>query len=206
MVSNSVHLDIMSSEKNPTRERILKSTWTLLERGGANAVRMSDIAKAAKISRQALYLHFPNRAELLVATTRYLDEVYDVDARLEPSRTATSGSARLVAWVDAWCTYIPLIYGVGKALMAMKDTDEEAKAAWSNRMSAVREGCAAAVRGLAHDDLLTNTLTEDEATDALWSLLSVRMWEHLRIDCGWEQDRYVALMQEMAAAALLRQA
>ena len=87
----------MSSENNPTRERILKSTWSLLEAGGASSVRMSDIAKAAKISRQALYLHFPNRAELLVATTRYLDEVYDVDTRLLASRTAKTGTDRLSA-------------------------------------------------------------------------------------------------------------
>ncbi len=194
---------MMSSEKNPTRDRILKSTWSLLEGGGGGTVRMSDIAKAAKISRQALYLHFPNRAELLVATTRYLDEVYDVEARLRPSRAATSGVERLRAWVDAWCNYIPLIHGVGKALMAMQATDVEAQAAWANRMSAVREGCAAAVSALEQDGQLTDGLSPAEATDALWSLLSVRLWEHLRIDCGWDQARYVALMQEMADGLLV---
>jgi len=73
-----------------TRTRILKSAWKLLEAEGANAVRMGDIAKAAGISRQALYLHFPARADLLIATTRYLDEVYDIESKLAPSRTAAS--------------------------------------------------------------------------------------------------------------------
>lgn len=192
----------MSSEKNPTRDRILKSTWTLLESGDGNAVRMSDIAKAAKISRQALYLHFPNRAELLIATTRYLDEVYDVDAQLAKSRSATSGRARLDAWVKAWGSYIPTIYGVAKALMAMKDEDAEAAAAWNDRMQALREGCAAAVRMLKDDNVLRQDLSEKDATDLLWTLQSVRNWEQLRLECGWTQEKYIAEMQKMSRRLL----
>jgi hypothetical protein len=49
---------------------------------------MSDIAEATGISRQAAYLHFASRTELLVAVTPHLDEVLDVDRRLAPSRAA----------------------------------------------------------------------------------------------------------------------
>jgi AcrR family transcriptional regulator len=61
----------MSSEKISTKTRILDTTWKLLEARDKNT-RMSDIAKAVGISRQALYLHFPTRAALLIATTRHL--------------------------------------------------------------------------------------------------------------------------------------
>lgn len=193
----------MSSEKNLTRDRILKATWSLLEEGGGNAVRMSDIAKAAQISRQALYLHFPTRAELLGATTRYLDEVYDVDALLIESRSAATGSERLAAWVRAWGDYIPKIYGVAKALMAMQDSDAEAAQAWSERMQAVRHGCAAAVVALEADGTLNPMLGVDAATDVLMTLLSVRTWENLCRDCGWSQADYIARMQEIASRALV---
>lgn len=193
----------MSSEKNPTRDRILKSTWTLLEEGTASAVRMSDIAKAAKISRQALYLHFPNRAELLVATTRYLDEVHDIEGQLRASRDATNGTERLAEWIAVWGNYIPKIYGIGKALMAMQDSDAEAAAAWNDRMQAVREGCAAAVAALSGDGVLTSEMSEMEATDALWALQSVRLWEQLRLECGWSQERYIELIHQMARRMLL---
>lgn len=193
----------MSSEKNPTRARILKSTVRLLERGGGQKVRMSDIAKAAGISRQALYLHFPTRAELLVASTRYLDEVNDVDRLLAASRAAR-GTARLTAWVEVWGNYIPKIYGVAKALMAMQDTDEEAAAAWADRMGAVRHGCAAAVRALSDDGVLADGLREEQATDLLWALLSVRGWEQLRFQSGWTQDDYVAQMTTAAMRCLVR--
>ena len=194
----------MSRDGKPTRDRILKTTRKLLEAGTGSAVRMSDIAKAAKISRQALYLHFPNRAELLIATTRHLDEVNDIDSQLAESRNATSGKDRLRIWVDVWGNYIPKIYGVGKALMAMKDSDDEAKSAWDDRMNAVRQGCAATVRQLAKDGDLSPAHDEKTATDLLWSLQSVRLWEHLIQDCGWSQKAYIEHIQDLAAKALIR--
>lgn len=192
----------MSRKNESTRNRILKSAWTLLEKG-EGPVRMSDIAKAAKISRQALYLHFPNRADLLIAVTRHLDEVHDVEARLAESRMAASGVRRLQAWIAAWGDYIPQIHGVARALMAMRDHDAEARAAWEGRMAAMREGCAAAVAALEADGDLREGLSPVEATDLLWSLLSVRVWEQLRLDCGWPQERYIAVTQETARRALV---
>ena len=194
----------MSRAENPTRDRILSATLQLLENGGANAIRMSDIAKASKISRQALYLHFPNRAELLIATTRHLDQVHDIQNQLAGTRTAATGRKRLAAWVDVWGNYIPTIYGVAKALLAMRDTDAEASAAWDDRMAAMREGCAAAVAALKRDGDLVAGMSEVEATDLLWTLLSVRNWEHLRRDCGWSHARYLDVMRQTAEQALTK--
>jgi AcrR family transcriptional regulator len=194
----------MSSEKNQTRERILKSTWSLLEAEGGSKVRMADIAKAAKVSRQAVYLHFPNRAELLTATTRYLDEVFDIDARLQKSRAAKTGIERLHAWVAAWGDYIPLIYGVARAIMAMKDSDAEAMVAWNDRMQAVREGAEAAVEALEKDGALREGLSVTEATDMLWALQSVEMWEILRHTCNWSQERYIEHIKDTAVRMLVQ--
>ena len=192
----------MSSAKIDTRTRILESTWKLLESDGGETVRMSDIAKAAGVSRQAVYLHFPNRADLLIATTRHLDDVLNVDARLEKSRAADSGIERLTAFIDAWGNYIPEIHGVARALLAMKDTDAEADAAWRDRMQAVRHGCAAAVKALKADGDLREGLSVEKATDLLWTLLSVRNWEHLRSDCGWSQRQYIEVMTSSARRLL----
>ena len=138
----------MSSNNIETRTRILDAAWKLLETGQGSGVRMSDIAKTAGISRQAVYLHFPTRAELLIATTRHLDAVKDVDARLMASRNAATGLERLEAFIEAWGNYIPEIHGVAKALLAMKDTDEAAS------LHAKVDLLSAKL------DLLTNALTE----------------------------------------------
>ena len=195
---------MMSREPIHTKSRILDVTWNLLE-SGDKAVRMSDIAKAAGISRQALYLHFPSRAELLVATTRHIDAVKNVDRRLALSRSASSGIERLHAFIEAWGGYIPEIHGISVALRAMRDSDTEAAVAWDDRMQAVRQGCEAAVHAIAKDGCLREELTEIAATDLLWTLLSVENWEHLVRGCGWSQAAYEQTLKKIAEAALLSQ-
>ena len=181
----------MSSAQLETRDRILLATWKLLEAGGGNEVRMSDIAREAGISRQAVYLHFPTRADLLVATTRYLDEVKCIDRPPRSQSSATARSARINAFIDAWGGYIPQIHGVAQALLAMKLTDEAAKAAWEDRMQAVRHGCVAAINAANNDGSLARDLPVKQATDILWTLLSVRNWEQLTQECGQSQAQYI---------------
>lgn len=193
----------MSSDQIKTRTRILVSTQKLLETNPTKAVRMSDIAKDAGLSRQALYLHFPTRSELLIATTRYLDEILNVDQRLVLSRAAEKGTDRLRLYIEAWGNYIPEIYSVGRALMAVQDTDDAAKAAWEGRMQAVREGCLAVVKQLKEDGDLVPELSTKQATDVLWGLVSVRMWEHYIQSCKWSQKRYIEVTHQMARQVLL---
>ncbi|CUH67682.1 DNA-binding transcriptional repressor AcrR [Thalassovita gelatinovora] len=191
----------MSRKNTQTRTRILTAAWHLLETDGT--VRMSDIAKQAGISRQALYLHFPSRAELLIATTRYLDEVKHVDERLTANRAARSGREKLSLFVEVWGNYIPEIHGVARALMAMQDSDEEARNAWADRMHAVREGCEAAVDRIEADGLLAPGLDRKTASDLIWTLLSVRNWEQLRLGCGWSQEAYIAQMKRLAELTVI---
>lgn len=192
----------MSREKTGTREKILKAAWKLLEAEQTSDVRMSDIAEAAGISRQAVYLHFPARSELLIETTRYIDDVLDADGRLRESRNAGSGLARLDAFVEAWGNYIPEIHGVARALTALQETDTAAAEAWTDRMDAVRHGCRAAVRALRDDGVLAPEWSLRTATDCLWAMLSVGQWELLTRDCGWSQRRYVETMKSMARKVL----
>jgi len=188
----------MSSDPPDTRTRILKATLDLLEAGQGKGVRMTDIARSAGISRQAVYLHFSTRAELLIATTHYVDALKGSEARLVASRTARNGIERLEAFIAAWGGYLPEIYGIARALLAMRDTDEAAKDAWDKRMQDMREGCEAAINALAADGKLSPAQTPQEATDILWTMLSVRNWEQLTIACGWSQARYVEAITAMA--------
>lgn len=197
-------LDTMSSENSETRNRILSATLELAEANQGKGVRMTDIAKRAGISRQALYLHFTKRSELLIAAARYIDVLKDADTRLTPSRTAKTGIERLDAYIDAWGRYIPEIYGVAKALLAMKDTDEAAEMAWNDRMQAMRHGCEAAVKALKSDGTLIPDYSLQKATDILWTLLSVRNWEQLTIECGWPQKKYIETTKLLARRILVK--
>ncbi len=188
----------MSSEVLDTRTRILVATIEMLEKQVGRGGRMGDIAAAAGISRQAVYLHFASRAELLEATTKYRDEVLELDRRLAPSRAATNGVDRLALYIEFWGNYVPEIYGVAKALLLLQDTDEAAAAAWQDRMLAMRDGCRAAIDALHSDGKLAPGWTPKMATDALWTMLLVPNWENLTRECGWSTQQYIRGMQTLA--------
>ena len=188
----------MSSEISETRDRILETTVRLLEEHGGRGVRMSDIAKETGISRQAVYLHFASRADLLIAAVLYKGDQLDIKGRLAPSRAAKSGVERLALYIEMWGNFIPELYGVAKALMVAQDSDEAAAAAWKDRMVAMRDGCRAAVEALEADGDLALCWTRDTAIDALWTMLLVPNWEQLTGECGWTRDQYVERMTMMA--------
>ncbi|MFK7967222.1 MAG: TetR/AcrR family transcriptional regulator [Burkholderiaceae bacterium] len=194
----------MSRENSQTRENILKAAIGLLMSDQRRGVRMSDIAKAAGISRQAVYLHFATRAELLIAATHYVDQLNAMDETLRASRVAQTGVERLDAYIDAWANYVPKIYGMAKALMAMSDTDAEAAQAWGQRMQDVREGCEAAVKALHKDQMLASGYTQKQATDILWMLMSVRNWEQLTGPCQWSPSAYSKMLKRIARDVLLK--
>lgn len=195
----------MSSESIETREKILIATARMLVEHGGKGARMADIAKETGISRQALYLHFKSRTDLLVATTLYVEEQLDLEARLAPSRAATSGVERLRLYIEFWGDFLPRIYGVGKALMMVQETDEAAAAAWAGRMKAMKDGCRAAIDALIADDNLADGWSRKDAIDAFWTMLLVPNWESLTIDCGWSKRRYTRNLKLIAERTFVKQ-
>ena len=195
----------MSSENIETRTRILEATVrTLLEHGG-RGVRMGDIARETGISRQAVYLHFASRAELLIAAIRYHGDKLDVDGQLAPSRAAKSGRERLDLYIEFWGNYIPEIYGLAKALLLAQDSDAAAAAAWKDRMVAMRDGCRAAIEALDADGDLAPEWTPQVATDALWTMLLMPNSEWLTGECQWSAVQYIERMQTLARRCFVSQ-
>jgi AcrR family transcriptional regulator len=188
-----------------TRTRILEATRRLMEERRGRDVRMRDIADAASVSRQAVYDHFGSRAKLLVETTHYVDEVRRLEERRRRFREATGGVERLEAYVEFWGNYIPEVYGMARALLAAREADEAAAAAWDDRMGAVRESCRLTVEALQRDGMLAPELSRDEAVDLMWTMLSIRNWELLTIECRWSQEQYVGQMQELLKRALVQE-
>ena len=86
----------------------------------------------------------------------------------------------------------------------MRENDKAAAEAWDERMQAVRHGCQAAVRAIEKDGKLKSDLSEQVATDILWTLLTVENWERLVLDCTWSQSEYEVMMIKLAEAGLLK--
>jgi len=175
-----------------------------MEEQRGQGVRMRDVATAAGVSRQAVYLHFASRADLLIATTHYGDQVKGLADRLICWRLAATGVDLLAAFIEFWGNYIPEIYGIAKALLAARETDEAAEAAWNDRMEAVRDGCRITIEALERDGMLAAEWTCEAAIDMLWTLLSIRNWELLTIERGRTTSQYIAWMQTLARRTFVR--
>lgn len=194
----------MSSTELDTRERILEATLRLMEQHRGQGVRLEDIARQAGVSRQAVYLHFGSRSELLIATTRYLDDLNQSSARIRHICEAENPVAALDAYIVFWANYIPEIHHLAKVLMHVRETDEAAAAAWADRMDALYQGCLSIVQGLERDNLLDQAWTVKEAADYFWATLSIPNWEMLTIERGWTNEQYIERMQQVVRRALLR--
>ncbi len=193
----------MSSIFSGTREKVIETAANLLLESNGKGVRMADIAQATGVSRQAVYLHFPSRGELMIAAVRHLDDVYGLDEEVKRFREAQTGIEVLETFIEFWGNYIPKIYGVAKALMAVRETDEAAAAAWRDRMESVRSGCRRTIETVEYEGLLSPNWTVDEAVDLMWTMLSIENWEKLTVECGWTQQSYISRMKTALGKLLL---
>jgi AcrR family transcriptional regulator len=195
----------MSSHKTDTRHRILAATWQLMEQRRGQNVHMGAIAKAAGISRQAVYLHFASRTELMVATMEYVDEVKGLDKRLDRLKTAASAVELLEACVEVWGNYIPEIYGLAKAMLLTRETDEATAKAWNKSMGCLLDACQAAIDALEREGFLAPEWTPPKAAEMFYTMLAIHNWEQLTLERGWSTAQYIDWMKTLSRRAFVAQ-
>lgn len=172
-----------------TRERILVATWKLMEKSRDLNVRIADIAEAAKVSRQAVYLHFGNRANLLLAAVQHRDRLTAAGAITRAARESPVPGA-LGEYVRAWFEHIPRIQPIAHLLSAASQTDREAKVAFDDRMNLLRGHIDVLVERLARAGLLKRGWTAAQAADWIWHRTHLDGWRHLVGERGWDAAEY----------------
>jgi AcrR family transcriptional regulator len=185
-----------------TRERILSAARELAEQGDGGAPSMSELARAVGISRQALYLHFPDRASLLLALVAHIDEREGLQDELSAVLAAPDAAGQIHAWVRMQARRNPRIAAFARALDQARHTDQAAAAAWRDRTDNRMRGAAMAVTRLRDEGRLHPGWTPSEAATLLWELTSFRVWDDLVTESGLAADRYIEIVTAAALAAL----
>jgi AcrR family transcriptional regulator len=163
---------------------------------------MADIAKAARISRQAVYLHFADRAELLVAVARHADEKRGLAGEIRKIEDAPAGVAALAAMAALQARNNPRIWAVARALDAVRRTDEAAGRSWQDRLHHRLGGCRRIVDRLESEGALKPGLDRAAAADLLWTITSLRTWEDLVLQRRWTAAQYEERVVGLLEAAL----
>jgi AcrR family transcriptional regulator len=184
--------------------RILDAALALVSRRGDARVTMAQIAKAARVSRQAVYLHFKDRADLMVALARHLDQTLGLPAEIERIVSAPSGAAMIDAQVSLQARRNPALWAVARAVDAVRRTDAAAQRAWQDRLDHRLEGCRSIVARLESEGNLRTGLDPSMAADLLWTMTSLRTWEDLVLQRGWPPQQYQQQVTRLLLEELTR--
>jgi AcrR family transcriptional regulator len=186
----------------PRKTRILDAALSLITKRGGADVTMAEIAKAARLSRQAVYLHFSDRADLLVALVRYVDEKRGLAKEIRTIADAPSGIAALRAMASLQARMNPGVWAAARAVDAVRRTDPAAERSWQDRLQNRLDGCRRIVRRLQDEGSLRLGLDPATAADLLWTITSLRTWEDLVLQRGWSARKYEDRIHQLLLESL----
>jgi len=188
-----------------TRAAILNAAWALMAEKSKLDVGQAEIAAAAGVSRQTVFLAFGSRAGLLKEMARNKDAQSDhINRMLAIARAKPFGRADFERLMDVWLDYLELIYPVGILLDAAALTDAEAAAAWDDRMKDTFLTRLKLTFGrLAAQGELAGELEPDRAAELFWSLVHPTAWRLLVVECGWSPDAFRKSRREIVRRVIL---
>jgi AcrR family transcriptional regulator len=184
-----------------SKARILDVALALITKRKGADVSMARIAKAARVSRQAMYLHFADRADLMLALVRHADEKRGMQNEIRRIAEAPTGAAAMAEMVALQARMNPGIWAIARALDAVRRTDEDAERGWQDRLKNRLWGCGQIAARLQQDGTLKPGISQEEAADLLWNITSLHTWEDLVLMRGWTAVQY-----EQRVTRLLRDA
>ena len=188
--------------KSDTRNRILDATWTLFSDMTPDAPTLGDIAKAAGVSRQAVYLHFDNRARLLSETIEKQKLEVRAAERLRKTRDAEPGMV-LTLWVGTMFELHEIILPLGRAFITTALVDEDGASAWDEVIASVRRSARFVIEHFDGLGMLQAKWSVETAADWLYSRMSFSTWHVVVHELGWSQELAVERTVESLEVDLL---
>jgi AcrR family transcriptional regulator len=148
---------------------------------------MAEVAAGAGVSRQAVYLHFPDRAALLATLRAGLDlaDGPEIVAQAPSARAALTSV--LIRLAETYARIWPVLRASGDA-----ETQDRLPL------------CQALVARFRGEGALAPHLSPSTAADLLYSLTSPALWHELVQTRGWDAARYRTHLVFLAVSALTK--
>lgn len=185
----------MSSTRVDTRSRLLDAARRLLEEAGPHGVGMEEIAQAAGVSRQTVYLHFGSKTGLLLALVAHVDAQRDVNELVDQLWALPDALTALEAVADLAAQTNAEVHRIALALDAARRWDRAFEEAWQDRTRHRLDRYRRLARWLKRDGSLGAGWSVEDATSLLWSLTSVQTYEQLVVERGLSIEDYAALLR-----------
>jgi AcrR family transcriptional regulator len=173
-----------------TRAALLAATRALLEEHGFGGLTMAAVAERAGVTRRAVYLHFPSRADLIAALFDFVTESEGLSESTRPVWEAPDAVTALEEWARHVARFHPQVRAVTRAFEQVQGTDPDAAAHRTRYLNEQLEACRRLIQGLHDERQLAPGWTVENASAMLWSLISTDLLERLLDEQGWTPDRF----------------
>jgi AcrR family transcriptional regulator len=193
----------MSSGKPDTRIAILDAARVLFEEQGYFGAGLEAVAKKAGVSRQAIYLHFTSKADLLTALHMRIYET-DVVPALErhPVWAASSALDAVDAMVAVDAEVASRIWKFHESLVVARRHHPEVDETLRPREAERYEELVRLGRWLRKDGELPTNMRVATFADVMWGLTSLGTFVNLVVERGWSIERFTRWVRETIRAQL----
>ncbi len=193
----------MSSGRPDTRAAILTAARVQFEEQGYHGAALEAVAKRAGVSRQAIYLHFASKADLLTALHAHIFET-DVAPALDrhPIWTAATALDALDALIAVDAEVASKVWRIHEALVVARRLHPEVDETLRPREAERYEETVRLGRWLKKEGALPPKMRIGTFADILGGLTSLGAFVNLVIERGWSIDRFVAWVRATMRAQL----
>lgn len=163
----------------------------MFEELGYYGAGLGAVAKKAGVSRQAIYLHFPSKVELLAALHLHIFATDVVPAMerhpIEDAMTAWDALHTMIA-VDV--EVVSKVWRIHEALTMARRQHPEVEETLRPREKQRYDELLDLGRRLEREGALPPRVGVATFADMLWGLLNVGTYRSLVIERGWSLDQY----------------
>ncbi len=180
-----------SSRRSQTRTQILDAARALFEERGYHGAGLEAVGRQAGVSRQAIYLHFPSKSELLTALHLHIFET-DVAPAVDrhPVTPAMSALEALDATIAADVEVASTIWRLHEALSTARRQHPEVDETLQPRDEERYRELIDLGERLERDSALPAEVDARTFADMYWGLVSVGTYRNLVVERGWSLEQY----------------
>jgi AcrR family transcriptional regulator len=202
--------DVKQSRKQraeATRARILAAAYELFAYQGYLSTTMPEIAQAADVAVQTVYLTFRTKAALLeqvyAATVLGPDNVRPIDSDwFRRAINETDPGRSLATLVGGVLTVASRLAPLAATMETIDDTD--VKTLQTQKEALRRETHRSFIEHLKRIGALRSGLAVDRATDLILGLTSPALYQSMTAQHGWSHRQWANTLTELLAHSLLR--
>jgi AcrR family transcriptional regulator len=182
---------VSSGGRPQTRAQILEAARAMFEEHGYHGAGLEAVARKAGVSRQAIYLHFPSKAELLAALHMQIFTTDVVPAvERHPITDSTSALDALDATIAVDTEVVSTVWRISEVLAVARRQHPEVEQTLKPRDDERYGELLNLGHRLEKEGELPPTIGAALFADMLWGLMNTGTYRNLVIERGWSLDEY----------------